>query len=112
MGVVSFSVLNVEELVIIKKIVNILPEANIIECLIVNTVSFICILDKLVDGQGGVVWLHHGVGHLGGGDHGVGVHDPVGVLLADLRDEECAHPRSSPSSERVGQLETLEIIVI
>ena len=30
--------------------------------------------------------------HLGGGDHAVGVHDPVRVLLSDLGDEEGPHP--------------------
>ena len=39
----------------------------------------------LVDGEGGVVGLHHGVGHLGAGNHRVGVHDPVRVLLTDLQ---------------------------
>ena len=39
----------------------------------------------LVDGEGGVVGLHHGVGHLGAGNHRVGVHDPVRVLLTDLK---------------------------
>ena len=40
---------------------------------------------NLVDGEGGVVGLHHGVGHLGGGNDRVGVHDPVRVLLTDLQ---------------------------
>ena len=41
--------------------------------------------------EGGVVGLHHGVGHLRGGHHRVGVHDPVRVLLTDLGDEQGAH---------------------
>ena len=40
---------------------------------------------NLVDGEGGVVGLHHGVGDLGAGNHRVGVHDPVRVLLTDLQ---------------------------
>ena len=53
----------------------------------------------LVDGEGGVVGLHHGVRDLGGGDDRVGVHDPVRILLSDLGDEKCPHPRPSSSPE-------------
>jgi hypothetical protein len=59
-------------------------------------------------GEGGVVGLHHGVGHLGRGHHGVGVHDPVGVLLTDLGDEECAQAGAGAAPQRVGELETLQ----
>ncbi len=38
-----------------------------------------------MDGQGGVVGLHNGVRHLGGGDNRVGVHDSVGVLLSEQK---------------------------
>ena len=38
-------------------------------------------------GEGGVVGLDHGVGHLGGGHDGVGVHDSVGVLFSEKQRE-------------------------
>ena len=38
-----------------------------------------------MDGQGGVVGLHNGVRHLGGGDNRVGVHDSVRVLLSEKK---------------------------
>jgi len=60
------------------------PEADVIQGLVVDTVGFIGVLNQLVDGKGGIVRLHHGVGHLGGGDDGVGVHDSVGIFLTDL----------------------------
>ena len=48
--------------------------------------------------------------HLGGGDHAVGVHDPVRVLLSDLGDEEGSHAGASASSQGVGQLESLQTV--
>ena len=39
-------------------------EADVVQSFIVNAVGFICVLYKLVDRQGGIVRLHHGVGHL------------------------------------------------
>ena len=40
------------------------PEADVVESLIVNTVGLVRVLHQLMDRQGGVVRLHHGVGHL------------------------------------------------
>ena len=39
-------------------------EADVVESLVVNVVCLISVLHQLVDGEGGVVGLHHGVGHL------------------------------------------------
>ena len=62
-------------------------EADVVQRLVVDAVRLVSVLDQLVDREGGVVGLHHGVGDLGAGHHGVGVHDPVRVLLSDLGDE-------------------------
>ena len=83
------------------------PEANVIEGLVVDAIGLVRVLDQLMDGEGGVVGLDHGVRHLGRGHHGVGVHDPVGVFLADLGDEECAQAGPGAAAQRVGQLEPL-----
>jgi hypothetical protein len=83
------------------------PEADVIKGLVINAIGLVGVLDQLVDGEGGVVRLHHGVRHLGRGHHGVGVHDPVGVFLADLGNEECAQAGSGAAPQRVGQLESL-----
>ena len=82
-------------------------EADVVESLVVDAVGLVCVLDKLVNGEGGVVGLHHGVRDLGGGDHGVGVHDSVRILFSDLGDEECSHARPSTTSKRMCKLETL-----
>ena len=40
------------------------PEADVVESLVVNAEGLVSVLDELVDGERGVVGLHHGVGHL------------------------------------------------
>ena len=87
-------------------------EADIIESFIVYTESFICVLHQLMDREGGIVRFHNSVRHLGRRNNRVGVHDPVGVFLSDLGDEKCSHSRSSSSSERMCQLESLETVTV
>ena len=48
--------------------------------------------------------------YLGGGDHAVGVHDPVRIFLSDLGDEKSSHARPSASTQGVSQLEALETV--
>ena len=48
------------------------------------------------------LWLH--------APHGEGHHDAVGVLLADLGDEERAHARAGAAAKRVRHLEALEAV--
>jgi len=63
------------------------PETDVVQGLVVNAEGFVGVLDKLVHREGGVVRLHHRVGHLGAGHDAVGVHDPIRVLFSDLGDE-------------------------
>ena len=46
------------------------------------------------------------------GHDGEGGHDPVGVLLTDLGDEECAQPRPGAAAQRVRQLEALQTVAV
>merc|ERR1719384_1229248 len=85
-------------------------ETNVVECLVVNAVRLVGVLDELVDGEGSVVRLDDRVRDLGRRNDGEGVHDSVWVLLADLGDEESAHAGSSSTAERVRQLESLEAV--
>ena len=48
--------------------------------------------------------------HLGGREDREGKHDPVGVLLADLGDEEGSHAGACAATEGVGDLEALEAV--
>ena len=54
--------------------------------LIVDTEGLIRVLNKLVHGEGGIVWFNNGIGDLGGWDHGESGHHTVWELLADLGD--------------------------
>merc|ERR1712072_657943 len=85
-------------------------EADVIEGLVVNAHNLIGVLDELMDGEGGVVGLNDGVGHLGGGHDGEGAHHSVGVFFTDLGDQEGSHTGSGTTTERVGDLEALEAI--
>jgi len=100
-------------------------ETNVVKGLVIDTEGLVRVLDKLVDREGGVVWLDDSVrdlrvslmfscqshvADLGGGDDGEGTHHSVGVLLPDLRDQKCTHTSTGTTTERVGDLETLKAV--
>jgi len=84
--------------------------ADVVESLVINAEGLVRVLNELMDGESGVVGLDNGVGDLGGGHDGEGSHHAVGELLADLGDQEGAHTGTSTTTERVGDLETLEAV--
>ena len=59
-------------------------EADVVQSLIVDAESVICVLDQLMYREGGIVGLHHSVRNLGTGNNAEGVHDPVGELFPNL----------------------------
>merc|ERR1712057_26935 len=85
-------------------------EADVVQGLVVQAHALVGVLDQLVDGEGGVVGLDDGVGHLGGWHDGEGEHHAVGVLLTDLGDEESSHTGTRATTEGVAELEALEAI--
>merc|ERR1719199_1841038 len=85
-------------------------EADIIKGFVINAHNLIGVLDKLMDREGSVVWLNNGIGDLWGWHDGESDHHSVWVFFSDLGDEEGSHTRSSTTTERVGNLETLEAI--
>jgi hypothetical protein len=85
-------------------------EADIVESFVVNAVGFVCVLDKLVDGESSVVGLNDGIRNFGGWYYAESVHDSIWVFFADLRDEESTHARASATTKRVGELEALKAI--
>lgn len=60
------------------------PEADVVEGFIVEDHALVSVLDELVDGEGGVVGLDHGVGDLRGRENGEGEHHSVWEFLSDL----------------------------
>jgi len=85
-------------------------EADIVQGLVIDDLDLIGVLNELMHGEGGVVWLDNGVGHLGGWEDGEGLHDPIWVFLSDLGDEEGTHTRTGTTTEGVGDLEALEAV--
>lgn len=83
-------------------------EANIVQSFVIKRVTLVGILDKLMDGKGGVVWLDHSVGDLGRWNDTVCTDDTVGEFLLDFGDEKSTHSRSGSSSHGMGDLESLE----
>ena len=85
-------------------------EADIVKGLVINAHNLIGVLNKLMDGEGGVVRLDDGIRDLWGRHDGESGHDSIWVLFSDLGDEECSHTGSGTTTEGVGDLETLEAI--
>ena len=85
-------------------------EADIVKGLVINAHNLIGVLDKLMDGEGSVIWLNDGIRDLWGWHDGESGHDSVWVLFSDLGDEEGSHTGSGTTTEGVGDLETLEAI--
>merc|ERR1712216_719456 len=85
-------------------------EADVVQGLVVKAHALVGVLNKLVHGESGVVWLDHGVGHLRRWHDGEGEHHTVGVLLADLGDEESSHTGTGAATEGVTELEALKTI--
>jgi len=86
------------------------PEANVVKGFVIDTEGLIRVLHQLVYGKGGVVGLNNGIRNLGTRYNRVCAHHPIGVLLSNFRDQECAHSGTSASTKRVGDLETLQAI--
>mmetsp|Transcript_155898 Transcript_155898/g.498249 ORF Transcript_155898/g.498249 Transcript_155898/m.498249 type:complete len:309 (+) Transcript_155898:166-1092(+) len=85
-------------------------EADVVERLIVEQEALVGIFDELVKRQDGVVGFHHGVADLWRGDNAEGLHDPIRVLLANFRNQQCAHAGAGAAAEGMAQLETLQAI--
>merc|ERR1712159_754818 len=85
-------------------------EADIVEGFVIDDLDFIGIFDQLMDGKGGVVRFNDGIRDLGGGEDGEGFHNSVGVFFSDLGDQKGTHTRTGTTTQRVGDLETLEAV--
>ena len=85
-------------------------EADIVKGLVINAHDLISVLDELMDGKGGIVWLNDGIRDLWGWHDGESGHDSIWVLLSDLGDEESSHTGSGTTTKGVGDLETLKAV--
>ena len=85
-------------------------EANVVQRFVIHHEHLVRILHQLVERKHSVVRLHHRVRHLRRRNHRECAHDPVRVLLADLGDQQRAHPAPGAPSKRVAELEPLQAI--
>eukprot|EP00962_Isochrysis_galbana_P009216 scaffold2575_cov101-Isochrysis_galbana.AAC.1 len=85
-------------------------EADVVERLVVDEERLVRVLHQLVNGEHAVVRLDDGVRHLGRREDRVRAHDAIGVLLADLGDEQGAHAGAGAAAKRVRQCEALETV--
>jgi hypothetical protein len=85
-------------------------ETDIIEGFVINNLDLIGVFNELMDGEGGVIWFDNGVRDFWGWEDGESFHNSIGVFFSDFGDKECTHTRTSTTTERVGDLETLEAI--
>ena len=84
--------------------------ADVVQGLVVNAEGLIGVLDKLVDGEGGVVRLNNGIGRAWRRKDGEGGHHAVRELLTDLGDQQSTHTGTGTTTEGVSDLETLEAV--
>ena len=85
-------------------------EADVVQGLVVDDLDLISVLDELVDGEGGVVWLDDGVRDLWRWEDGEGFHDSIWVFLSDLGDQKGSHTRTGSTTEGVADLEALKAV--
>jgi len=85
-------------------------ETDVVKGLVIHAHTLVGVLDKLVHGEGGVVWLDNSVGHLWRWHNREGKHHTIWVLFTNLGDQKCSHASASATSKGVGQLEALETI--
>merc|ERR1711935_219528 len=85
-------------------------EADVVQGLVVKAHALVGVLNELVHGEGGVVRLDNSVGHLRRWHDREGEHHTVGVLLANLGDQESSHTGTCATTEGVAELEALEAI--
>jgi hypothetical protein len=78
--------------------------------LIVNAEGLVRVLDKLVDGESCVVWLHNGIADLRAGHDGECGHHAIWEFLADLGDQQSTHTSTSTTTERVSDLKALKTV--
>ena len=82
--------------------------ADVVDSLVVHHEGAIGVLQGGVGGQDGVVGLHHGRGHLGGWIDGELQLRPLAIVHREALHQQGSEPRSSSSSERVEDQESLE----
>merc|ERR1712072_1517319 len=85
-------------------------ETDIVQRFVVEEEALVSVLNQLMEREHSVVGFHNSIADLGRRDDGESLHNAVWVLLADLRDEQSAHARTSATAQRMAHLEALEAV--
>jgi hypothetical protein len=83
-------------------------EADIVKGFVIKGEALVGVLNKLVDGEGGVVRLNDSVRNLGARNDRVSTHDTIGVILTNLGNQKGSHTGSGTSSHGVSDLKSLK----
>ena len=87
-------------------------ETYVIQSLVINTESLVCVFDQLMKRQNRIIRFYYGIGHPRRRDHAEGVHYPVGVFFIDLCQQQRPHSWACPTSQRVGKLKPLQTLAV
>merc|ERR1719361_795771 len=85
---------------------------DVVQSLVVNDKRFVRVFQQLMRRKNSVIRFDNGIGHFGGWEHGVGGGNSVWVAVTNLQQEKSSHTRTSSSSERVENLETLRRVAL
>jgi len=85
-------------------------ETDIIKSFIIDNLDFISVFNKLMNGEGSVIWFYDSIGDFWGWEYGESFHNSIWIFFSDFRDKESTHTGTGTTTKGVGDLETLEAI--
>ena len=85
-------------------------ETDIIKSFIINNLDFISIFAELMNWKSSIIWFNNSIRYFWGWENGESFHNSVRIFFSDFGDKECTHTRSSTTTKRVSNLETLKAI--
>jgi len=82
--------------------------ADVVQCLVIDAVGLIAVIDKLMDRKSAVVGLNNSVRNLGARNDREGGKNTIRILLLDLAKQQGTHTRAGTTTKTVGKLEALK----
>lgn len=84
--------------------------ADVVKSIVIEANNTVGVFNQLVNRQGRIVRLNNGSRDLGRGHDGEGGEHAIRIFLTELGKKESSHTGTSTTTERVGQLESLELL--
>ena len=66
-------------------------KADIIKSFIIDNLDFISVFNKLMNGEGSVIWFYDSIGDFWGWEYGESFHNSIWIFFSDFRDKEGSH---------------------